>query len=128
VYNWVLHAPDPGIVLEFTQGSNVVTLDSPIAEPDWTNASLWTFGANAPELRRSWRIVDVLADDQIRLHMAAPVSALVEADDFGGPHRDPWVVMRNRAHSPNHRPEYITVADEATGLHTDGSPGFRFGS
>ena len=127
--NWILYDPDAdGSTIQFTASSNVAVLDVPVAESSWEGASLWTFGAFDEALRRSWRIVAVLSATQIRVDIAAPVSAFVEAANPAPAHRAPWIVMRNRTHSPDHRPDYITLADEATGQHSDGSPAFRFGS
>ena len=124
--NWVFYDPgESAETIEFTNGSAVVACSDPALSEDWTGRSLWTFGASNPALRRSWRIGKVeLGAGTFEVDQAATASEVIAADG-ADPHRAAWVVMRNRKEDPSHRTEYITLADEDTGLHSDGSPGYR---
>jgi hypothetical protein len=125
--NWVHYDPSgTGITATFSLGSDVVSLDAGIAHAGWIGCSLWTFGADADALRQSWRIVEIIGKNQIRVDRAATASGAIMEALGAQAHRAPWIVMKNRTSHPDHRPDYITLADVATGLHTDGEQGYQF--
>ena len=127
--NWIHYDPDGnGVALIFEAGNDIVNLTDPVADPDWEGCSLWTFGQpDEEELRRSWRIVEVVSETELRLRETPEKDGVAVAATAAEPHLAQWIVMLNRTKAgPDYRPEYITVADASTGEHTDGEPAYVF--
>ena len=127
--NWIFYDPGESVTtITFAASNNILSCNDPSISEDWVGRSLWTFGASDPALRRSWRIESVnTGSGLIGVDPTPTVSGTAEADGLSA-HRAGWIVMRNRSSDPTHRPEYITVADAATGEHTDESSAYRFSS
>lgn len=126
--HWVLYDPaDDGVTIVIDQGSDKILLSESVADPSWEKASLWTFGATDPHLRRSWRIVEVVDGSQIRVEPTPDASDVITAAASPAYHRAPWVVMTNAIHAGHeYRPDKIRDCDEQAQTFTDGEPGFQF--
>ena len=126
--HWVLYDPaGNGGVLKFNKGEVKAILDKPLASAGWIGASLWTFGSSVPELRRSWRIKDVVSSTEIVLDLDAPVAGELEAADPALPHLAPWIVMHNHdTRGATFRADKIRACDELAQVFSSGDPGYQY--
>lgn len=130
ITNWMKYAPSAdNCAIGIVGGDTWISFDTPVADPSWVGCTLGIWRPGNPSNRGTYRIVAVGGANDVQVDRPFLADDYIDSPTPRAPIDEPWIVLKNRASEGwGYRPEYITLADEATGLHSDGSAGFRMTS